>query len=132
MEYRRLGRSGLTVPALTLGTGTFGGGSEFFKAWGETGVQEATRLVDICLDAGLTMFDSADVYSNGLAEKILGQAIKGRRDRVLISTKATFRMGDRPNDVGSSRFHLTQAVDAALRRPARITSICFSFIRSMR
>ena len=116
MEYRRLGRSGFTVPALTLGTGTFGGGSEFFKAWGETGVQEATRLVDICLDAGLTMFDSADVYSNGLAEKILGQAIKGRRDRVLISTKATFRMGDRPNDVGSSRFHLTQAVDAALRR----------------
>ena len=116
MEYRRLGRSGFTVPALTLGTGTFGGGSEFFKAWGETGVQEATRLVDICLDAGLTMFDSADVYSNGLAEEILGQAIKGRRDSVLISTKATFRMSDRPNDVGSSRFHLTQAVERSLRR----------------
>lgn len=116
MEYRRLGRSGFTVPALTLGTGTFGGGSEFFQAWGTTGVQEASRLVDICLDAGLTMFDSADVYSNGLAEEILGQAIKGRRDRVLISTKATFRMSDRPNDVGSSRFHLTQAVEGALRR----------------
>lgn len=116
MEYRRLGRSGFTVPALTLGTGTFGGGSDFFKAWGETGVQEATRLVDVCLDAGLTMFDSADVYSNGLAEEILGQAIKGRRDRVLISTKATFRMSDRPNDVGSSRFHLTKAVEGALRR----------------
>jgi len=116
MEYRRLGRSGFTVPALTLGTGTFGGGSDFFKAWGETGVQEAARLVDVCLDAGLTMFDSADVYSNGLAEEILGQAIKGRRDRVLISTKATFRMSDRPNDVGSSRFHLTKAVEGALRR----------------
>ncbi|MBL9163989.1 MAG: aldo/keto reductase [Planctomycetaceae bacterium] len=116
MEYRRLGHSGFTVPALTFGTGTFGGGSEFFKAWGETDVQEASRLVDICLDAGLTMFDSADVYSNGLAEEILGQAIKGRRERVLISTKATFRSGDGPNDVGSSRFHLVQAVESALRR----------------
>ena len=82
-------------------TGTFGGGNEFFKAWGASDVAEATRLVDVCLEAGLTMFDSADVYSKGVAEEILGQAIKGRRDEVLISTKATFRRGDGPNDVGS-------------------------------
>jgi aryl-alcohol dehydrogenase-like predicted oxidoreductase len=116
MEYRQLGRSGLKVPALTLGTGTFGGGNEFFKAWGDTDAKGAAHLVDICLDAGLTMFDSADIYSNGLAEEVLGAAIKGRRDRVLISTKATFRFGDGPNDVGSSRFHLTRAVEGALRR----------------
>ena len=116
MENRQLGGSGLFVPVLTLGTGTFGGGNEFFKHWGAAGVAEATRLVDICLDAGLTMFDSADVYSDGLAEEILGKAIAGRRDRVLISTKASFRHGKGPNDVGSSRFHLIRAVDAALRR----------------
>jgi aryl-alcohol dehydrogenase-like predicted oxidoreductase len=116
MEHRRLGRSGLMVPALTLGTGTFGGKGEFFAAWGATDVAEATRMVDICLDAGLTMFDSADVYSDGAAEEILGAAISGRRDKVLISTKATFQIGDRPNDVGSSRFHLVRAVEAALRR----------------
>jgi aryl-alcohol dehydrogenase-like predicted oxidoreductase len=116
MEYRQLGGSGFTVPALTLGTGTFGGKGEFFGAWGSTDVQEATRLVDICLDAGLNMFDSADVYSAGAAEEILGQAIKGRRDAALISTKATFRAGDGPNDVGSSRQHLTQAVEKALKR----------------
>ena len=81
MEFRQLGGSGFKVPVLSLGTGTFGGGNEFFKAWGASDVAEATRLVDICLDAGLTMFDSADVYSGGLAEEILGQAIKGRRDR---------------------------------------------------
>ena len=80
MEYRQLGGSGFKVPALTLGTGTFGGGNAFFKAWGSTGAEEATKLVDICLDAGLTMFDSADVYSGGIAEEVLGQAIKGRRD----------------------------------------------------
>lgn len=116
MEYRQLGGSGLKVPALTLGTGTFGGGNEFFNAWGGSGVEEATRLVDICLDAGLTMFDSADVYSDGLAEEVLGKAIKGRRDDVLISTKATFRLGGGPNDVGSSRFHLTKAIEGSLRR----------------
>ena len=105
------------VPALSLGTGTFGGGnSEFFKAWGGSDVAHATRLVDICLDAGLTMFDSADVYSAGLAEETLGKAIKGRRDRVLISTKGTFRSGPGPNDIGSSRHHLIQAVDDSLRR----------------
>src|SRR3954463_6265977 len=101
MEYRQLGASGLKVPVLSLGTGTFGGQGDLFKAWGASDVAEATRLVDICLDAGLTMFDSADVYSRGKAEEILGQAIKGRRDKVLISTKATFRIGDGPNDVGS-------------------------------
>lgn len=104
------------VPALSFGTGTFGGGGEFFKTWGSSDVQEATRLVDICLEAGLNLFDSADIYSHGMAEEILGQSIKGRRDAVLISTKATFRAGDGPNDVGSSRQHLTRAIEAALRR----------------
>jgi len=116
MEYRQLGASGFKVPVLTLGTGTFGGGNEFFKAWGGSDVAEATRLVDICLEAGLCMFDSADGYSNGLAEEILGQAIKGRRDKVLISTKGTFPRGPGPNELGSSRFHLTRAVDASLKR----------------
>ena len=116
MEYRQLGGSGFMVPVLSLGTGTFGGGGEFFKAWGQTDVQEASRLVDICLEAGLNMFDSADVYSAGAAETILGEAVKGRRDRVIISTKATFPVGKGPNEQGSSRFHLTRAVDAALGR----------------
>lgn len=116
MEYRLLGGSGFKVPVLTLGTGTFGGKGELFSAWGNSGVPEAKRLVDICLDTGLTMFDSADVYSDGLAEEILGQAIAGRRDKVLVSTKATFRLGDGPNDVGSSRFHLIRAVEDALKR----------------
>ena len=116
MEQRQLGRSGLMVPALTLGTGTFGGGNEFFKAWGASDVAEAKRLIDICLEAGLTMFDSADGYSNGMAEEILGAAIKGRRSQVLISTKGSFRRGPGPNDVGSSRHYLPRAVDASLRR----------------
>ena len=116
MEYRQLGGSGFVVPTLSLGTGTFGGGNEFFKAWGSTDVATATRLVGVCLDAGLTMFDSADTYSGGLAEEILGQAVKGRRNQVLISTKGSFRLGTGPNDIGSSRFHLLQAVDASLRR----------------
>lgn len=116
MEYRQLGGSGFKVPVLSLGTGTFGGGGEFFKAWGATDVAEASRLVDICLEAGLTMFDSADIYSKGMAEEILGQAIKGRRDAVLISTKGTFRFGSGPNDVGSSRHHLIRSVEGSLRR----------------
>jgi len=116
MEYRQLGGSGLKVPVLSFGTGTFGGGNEFFKAWGASDVAEATRLVDICLDAGLNMFDTADVYSKGLAEEITGQAIQGRRDKVLISTKATFRMGTDVNDVGSSRFHLITSCENSLRR----------------
>jgi aryl-alcohol dehydrogenase-like predicted oxidoreductase len=116
MEYRLLGGSGLKVPVLTFGTGTFGGQGEFFKAWGSSDVAEATRLVDVCLEAGLTMFDSADVYSGGAAEEILGQAIKGRRDRVLISTKGGFRTGPGPNETGSSRFHLIQTIENSLRR----------------
>ncbi|HQY93057.1 MAG: aldo/keto reductase [Caldilinea sp.] len=116
MDYRQLGGSGFKVPALCLGTGTFGGRGEFFKAWGGSDVAEATRLVDICLEAGLTMFDSADGYSGGAAEEILGQAIRGRRDQVIISTKGTFRAGPGPNDVGSSRFHLIRAVEGSLRR----------------
>ncbi len=116
MEYRQLGGSGFKVPVLSLGTGTFGGGSEFFKAWGKTDVAEASRLIDICLEAGLNMFDSADIYSKGMAEEILGQAIKGRRDAVLISTKGTFRFGTGANDVGSSRHHLIKSVEGSLRR----------------
>jgi aryl-alcohol dehydrogenase-like predicted oxidoreductase len=116
MEYRQLGRSGLKVPALSLGTGTFGGGTEFFKAWGTLDVAGATRLVDIALDAGANLFDSADVYSRGLAEEILGKAVAGRRDKVLISTKNSFRMGPGPNDIGSSRHRLISACEASLRR----------------
>jgi len=116
MEFRQLGKSGLKVPALSYGTGTFGGGNEFFKAWGASDVAEATRLIDVCLDSGVNLFDTADIYSNGLSETILGKAIANRRDKVLISTKATFRLGDGPNDVGSSRHHLIQACEASLRR----------------
>jgi aryl-alcohol dehydrogenase-like predicted oxidoreductase len=116
MEHRRLGSSGLKVPALTFGAGTFGGKGEFFQAWGATDATGARRIVDICLDAGVTMFDSADVYSSGESERVLGEGIKGRRDKVLISTKATFRAGEGPNDVGSSRFHLINACESSLQR----------------
>ncbi|MGC2549316.1 MAG: aldo/keto reductase, partial [Candidatus Sulfotelmatobacter sp.] len=116
MEFRTLGRSGLKVPVLSFGTGTFGGGNEFFKAWGASDVAEATRLVDICLEAGVNLFDTADVYSDGLSETILGKAIAGRRGDVLISTKTTFRLGAGPNDVGSSRYHVIRACEASLRR----------------
>jgi aryl-alcohol dehydrogenase-like predicted oxidoreductase len=116
MEHRRLGKSGLRVPALSFGTATFGGGDDFFKAWGSTDAGGAARLIDICLDHGVSMFDSADMYSDGLAEEVLGQAIKGKRDRLLISTKTTFPVGDGPNDYGSSRQHLLEAVETALRR----------------
>ncbi|HEY0146804.1 MAG TPA: aldo/keto reductase [Methylovirgula sp.] len=116
MEYRQLGASGFKVPVLSFGTGTFAGKGELFAAWGSSDVKEAIRLIDICLDAGLTLFDTADVYSAGASEEVLGGAIKGRRDKVLISTKATFRTGDTPNDLGSSRFHLTQTINASLKR----------------
>src|ERR1700742_5207977 len=115
MEYRQLGRSGFNVPVLTLGTGTFGGKGGL-AGWGDTDEKEASRLIDICLEHGLTMFDSADIYSGGESERVLGAAIKGKRDKVLISTKATFRSGPDANDVGSSRYHLTRAVEAALKR----------------
>lgn len=116
MEFRLLGGSGLKVPVLSFGTATFGGGTEFFRAWGSSDVAEATRLVDICLEAGVNLFDTADVYSRGLSEEILGEALAGRRDKVLISTKATFRMSDDPNDVGSSRHHLIKSCENSLRR----------------
>jgi aryl-alcohol dehydrogenase-like predicted oxidoreductase len=116
MEFRQLGHSGLKVPVLSFGTGTFGGRGDFFSAWGNSDVAEATRLVDICLEAGVNFFDTADVYSQGASEEILGKAVAGRRSSVLISTKATFRMGQGPNDLGSSRYHLIQACEASLRR----------------
>ena len=117
MEYRYLGASGFRVPVLSFGTGTFGGQGDFFKAWGNTDVAGARRLLDVCLDAGVNMFDSADIYSKGAAESILGEAIKGRpRDALILSTKATFRFGDGENQVGSSRFHLINSLDAALKR----------------
>jgi aryl-alcohol dehydrogenase-like predicted oxidoreductase len=116
MEYRRLGASGLTLPALSFGAGTFGGSGPLFGAWGNTDAREARRLVDICLDAGITMFDTADVYSDGASEEILGQAIKHRRDAVLLSTKSGLPTGNGPNDAGTSRTRLIRSVDAALRR----------------
>ncbi len=116
MEHRYLGGSGFRVPVLTLGTGTFGGTGDFFGAWGTSDVAEATRMVDICLEHGLTMFDSADVYSAGNAEAVLGKAIAGRRDKVLISTKSSFRFGKGPNDTGSSRATLLRSVDGCLKR----------------
>jgi aryl-alcohol dehydrogenase-like predicted oxidoreductase len=118
MEYRQLGRSGFKVPELCFGCGTFGGqDNEFFKAWGASDVDEARKIVDICMEAGLNFFDTSDIYSYGSSEEVLGQAIKHlKREDVLISTKATFRFGKGPNDVGSSRYHLTQALEGSLKR----------------
>jgi aryl-alcohol dehydrogenase-like predicted oxidoreductase len=116
MEYRLLGRSGLKIPVLCFGVATFGGGTEFFRAWGATDVEEAKRLIGLCLDAGVNFFDTADVYSKGLSEQILGKAIEGKRHDLLISTKATFRMSEGPNNLGSSRYHLINAVEASLKR----------------
>ena len=117
MEYRLLGGSGLKVPVLSFGAGTFGGGHEFFDAWGATGdIAQAKRIVDICLDADVNLFDTANVYSNGRSEEVLGKALEGKRDRALISTKATFKMGEGPNDLGSSRYHLRRELEASLRR----------------
>lgn len=116
MEYRLLGNSGLQVPVLSFGTATFGGVGDFFKAWGTTQQEEANRLVKLCMEAGVNFFDTANVYSRGVAEEILGNAVKDIRDKVLISTKATFKMSDAPNDVGSSRSHLIRSVEASLRR----------------
>ena len=116
MEYRQLGGSGVRVPVLSLGTASFGGSNEFFQAFGGLDAARATRLVDICLDAGANLFDSSDAYSRGQAEEILGQVLKGRRHQALISTKGTFRTGPGPNDLGSSRHHLINAVEGSLRR----------------
>ena len=117
MEYRLLGGSGLKVPVLSFGAGTFGGGNAFFDAWGATAdVAEAKKIVDICLDAGVNLFDTANVYSVGRSEEVLGKALEGRRDKALISTKATFKMGDGPNDLGSSRYHLRHELEGSLKR----------------
>ena len=115
MDYRQLGRSGLRVSALTLGTMTFGGGGNFAKV-GSTDVDGARRQIDMCLDAGVNVIDTADVYSAGASEEIVGQALAGRRDRVLLATKARMGMGDGPNDRGLSRHHLIRACEASLRR----------------
>jgi aryl-alcohol dehydrogenase-like predicted oxidoreductase len=116
MEYRRMGASGLTVPALSFGAGTFAGRGELFGAWGDTDAAQARRMVDLALDAGVTMFDTADVYSDGASEQVLGEAIRGRRDRVLLSTKASLPTGPDPRDAGSGRSRLITAVESALRR----------------
>jgi aryl-alcohol dehydrogenase-like predicted oxidoreductase len=116
MEYRNLGKSGLKVPVLSLGTGTFGGTNEFFQRWGQTDVKEASKLIDICLEKGVNFFDTADVYSQGASEQILGAAIKGRREKTIISTKGTFQMGENVNDKGSSRFHIINAFENSLKR----------------
>ncbi|APR79469.1 Oxidoreductase [Minicystis rosea] len=116
MEHRQLGRSGFQVPVLGFGAGTFGGKGPLFSAWGNTDVSGAQRLVDVCLDAGVTLFDSADVYSDGESEAILGAALAGRRGRAIVSTKIALRTGPGPNDVGTSRHHLHEGIDAALKR----------------
>ncbi|HEX3660946.1 MAG TPA: aldo/keto reductase [Acidobacteriaceae bacterium] len=116
MDYRFLGRSGLKVSTLSFGAATFGGGNEFFAAWGNTGVEDARRLVDLCIDAGVNLFDVANGYSTGLAEEILGKALGRKRNQVLISTKVFFPMGEGPNELGSSRFHILDQCDASLRR----------------
>ena len=116
MEFRQLGRCGLRVPALAFGTATFGGGTEFYRAWGSTDVAEAKRLVAMCLDAGVSFFDTANSYSFGRAEEILGAAIAGHRDELLLATKATFPIGSGPNDAGSSRHFLMRACEDSLRR----------------
>ncbi len=116
MEFRQLGHSGLKVPILSFGAATFSGNSEFFQAWGNTDIEQAKRLIDICLDAGVNLFDTADIYSNGVSEEILGKAIEGKRNQLLISTKTTFRFGEGPNNLGSSRFHILEAVEGSLKR----------------
>lgn len=117
MEYRFLGKSGLEVPVLSFGTATFGGVGDYYKAWGGTQLKEASRLIDICLDAGINLFDTADVYSKGLSEEILGKALAGKsRDGLLLSTKATFNFGEGPNNQGSSRFRLIRQLEGSLKR----------------
>ncbi|MBT1706351.1 aldo/keto reductase [Chryseosolibacter indicus] len=116
MEYKLLGASGLSVPILSFGTATFGGGNEFFKAWGSTQVEEATRLINLCMDAGINLFDTADTYSQGLSEEILGKAIAGKRHDMLLSTKATFPFGTGPNNQGSSRYRLMRQIEGSLKR----------------
>ena len=117
MNYRQLGKSGLMVPELSFGAGTFGGGDEFFRAWGSSSDEEARNIVDLCMEAGANLFDTADIYSGGASETVLGKAVSHlHRDEFLLSTKATFRFGPGPNNVGSSRLHLTRSIEESLRR----------------
>lgn len=116
MDYRRLGNSGFKVPALSFGAGTFGGSNAFWQGFGSSDVKEATRLIDLCLEHGVNLFDTADIYSKGASEEILGKALAGRRHQALISTKSAFRFGDGPNDTGSSRLHIIESVNNSLRR----------------
>ena len=115
MEYRTLGGSGLRVSVLTMGTMTFGGRGEFTDV-GSTGLVEARRQVDMCLDAGINLIDTADVYSAGLSEEIIGEVLDGRRDRALLATKVRMEMGEGPNDAGLSRHHVISGCEASLRR----------------
>src|SRR3954467_11490084 len=115
MEYRQLGRSGLRVSALTMGTMTFGGQGVFGNV-GTTDTDEARRQVDMCLDAGVNLIDTADVYSTGRSEEIVGAAVAGRRDDVLLATKVRMPMGPGPNDAGLSRHHIVSGCEASLRR----------------
>src|ERR1700759_4518577 len=116
MEYRQLGASGLHVPVLSFGTATFGGGNEFFKAWGDTQLDEAKKLVRLCMDAGVNFFDTANVYSRGQSEEMLGKALAGFRNKTIVLLKATFRMGYGHNDFGSSRLHLIKSCEESLKR----------------
>jgi aryl-alcohol dehydrogenase-like predicted oxidoreductase len=116
LEYRKLGGSGFKIPALTLGTATFGGGSEFFRKWGDTGVKEATSLIDAAMEMGCNVFDTADAYSDGLSEQILGKAVEGRRGKVLLATKTGMAMGDGPNEMGTSRDKIIRSCEASLER----------------
>lgn len=116
MQYRRLGGAGLMVPALTFGTATFGGGNDFFRKWGETDVKEATSLVDVALEMGCNLFDTADSYSAGLSEQILGGAIAGRRDKVMLATKTGMAFGEGPNNMGASRDKIVRSCEASLKR----------------
>lgn len=116
MDYRTLGGSGFKIPVLNLGTATFGGGNEFFKKWGETDVAEARSLVDAALELGCNLFDTADGYSAGLSEQILGKAVEGRRERVILATKTGMAMGSGPNDMGTSREKIIRSCEASLKR----------------
>jgi aryl-alcohol dehydrogenase-like predicted oxidoreductase len=117
MEYRFLGKSGLQVPVLSFGTATFGGEGDFFKAWGSTQADEAKKLINICLDAGVNLFDTADIYSDGKSEEVLGEAIKGiSRDKLILSTKSTFTFGENPLNQGSSRTHILKQIEGSLKR----------------
>ena len=116
METRLLGRSGFKVPVLGFGAGTFGGKGPLFSAWGNAGVEEARGMIDVALEAGVNLFDTADVYSDGASEEILGAVLQGRRDQVILSTKTGLRLGEGPNDAGASRWRLLRAVDASLKR----------------